>query len=556
MSLIQNLTEGDIDIQAFSLFFNADAATEIPRRLNLPVQSLSHYEQYLEALKSVYTQTDGMVTVNGVNVKPVTVAVRDAIDAAILGNYKTQLEQQIASVAGGRKSYKTYAEMVAKKAEITANSIVDITNDTAENNGAYNYDGTTFTKSAYDPLTQAKSYTETAKTAAISTAATDATSKANAAQAAAIDYTNKNTMRAFDTDVDSNTILAFTDKRGAPTWLQVASDGGLTDTAKRYISAALQNSGTDIASDDYFLVVTDKADRIVAYIDADGLINGGKATAEVQGVDLTTWAFFGSSSMYYLADDAFSLLSSTFPTIKNSKIYGVSASKLGHTLANIGVNNGFVSFTGGVIDNTERATVKSGFYTNDLGVHAVSGFLENGVTGELKQDSFKATDAVSIQADADLPIRFTSNGSTHANAVALVNLGKNNVEWSDGAKTVIEGTRLAVDYLDNANDGHTIVLGHFVNNNQGTIGKDNIIKINRQLKTLYRGRYIDVQAYLMSEQVWTDIGITKTAEDIAAIANGVLPLSLGRNASHLSEAVDTQLAKQIVNLVSLKGWYL
>lgn len=186
MSIMQNLIDGDTDIQAFSLFLNADAATEIPRRLNLPVQSLSHYEQYLEALKSVYTQTTGTVTVDGVNVKPVTVAVRDAIDAAILGDYKTQLEQQIASIAGGKKSYKTYAEMVAKKAEITANSIVDITNDTAENNGAYNYDGTTFTKSVYDPLTQSKSYTDTAKTAAISTAATDATTKANTAKSEAI----------------------------------------------------------------------------------------------------------------------------------------------------------------------------------------------------------------------------------------------------------------------------------------------------------------------------------------------------------------------------------
>lgn len=205
MSLIQNLTEGDIDIQAFSLFFNADAAIEVPRRLNLPVQSLSHYEEYLKALKSVYTQTDGMVTVNGVNVKPVTVAVRDAIDAAILGDYKTQLEQQIASVAGGRKSYKTYALMTADKANITANSIVDITNDTAENNGAYNYDGTTFTKSSYDPLTQSKSYTDTAKSSAISTAAADVDKK--------IEVTNDKSNVVDIRDGDSKSLLII-DKYG------------------------------------------------------------------------------------------------------------------------------------------------------------------------------------------------------------------------------------------------------------------------------------------------------------------------------------------------------
>lgn len=118
------------------------------------------------------------------------IAAEKAIDAkaVALAAKDEELEQQIISLAGGRQSYKTYAEMIAKKEEIAANSIIDITNDTAENNGAYNYDGTTFTKSVYDPLTQAKSYTDTAKSEAIADAALDATSKANAAKSESLDY--------------------------------------------------------------------------------------------------------------------------------------------------------------------------------------------------------------------------------------------------------------------------------------------------------------------------------------------------------------------------------
>lgn len=62
------------------------------------------------------------------------------------------LQNQINSVGGGKKAYTTEALMIADKANIAANSSVDVTNDpTASKNGTYAYDGTVFTKSAYDP---------------------------------------------------------------------------------------------------------------------------------------------------------------------------------------------------------------------------------------------------------------------------------------------------------------------------------------------------------------------------------------------------------------------
>lgn len=50
-----------------------------------------------------------------------------------------------------KKAYKTYAAMDADKANIPANSSVDVTNDLDESkNGAYIYDGVAFTRSQYD----------------------------------------------------------------------------------------------------------------------------------------------------------------------------------------------------------------------------------------------------------------------------------------------------------------------------------------------------------------------------------------------------------------------
>ena len=68
---------------------------------------------------------------------------------------------QINTVGVGNKAYKTYALMDADKANIPAKSKVTVTNDaTASNNGDWQWDGVVFTKSAFDPVEQAKKYTD------------------------------------------------------------------------------------------------------------------------------------------------------------------------------------------------------------------------------------------------------------------------------------------------------------------------------------------------------------------------------------------------------------
>ncbi|MFW1776579.1 phage tail fiber protein [Acinetobacter baumannii] len=70
------------------------------------------------------------------------------------------LDGKINANGVGNRAYKTYALMDADKANIPPNSKVTVTNDaTTTNNGDWQWDGAAFTKSAYDPLTQAKNYT-------------------------------------------------------------------------------------------------------------------------------------------------------------------------------------------------------------------------------------------------------------------------------------------------------------------------------------------------------------------------------------------------------------
>lgn len=74
---------------------------------------------------------------------------------------KAEVDATFTAYAGGRKAYTTLALAQADQANLPANTAIEVTNDTtSSNNGTYQWNGTTLTKSAYDPLTYSKTYTD------------------------------------------------------------------------------------------------------------------------------------------------------------------------------------------------------------------------------------------------------------------------------------------------------------------------------------------------------------------------------------------------------------
>lgn len=148
-SIIQEVIDTRADMKSFNEFMNAAKDVIVARRLALPANSLDYYLNYLDAIKLVFTQANGDVAVGDKTVKSLSQLMLDAAQT---------LER-----TGGNIPYPTYAAMVADKANITNKMILEVTNDTDQTkNGKYTYDGVSvFTKSAYDPLTQSRFYTDT-----------------------------------------------------------------------------------------------------------------------------------------------------------------------------------------------------------------------------------------------------------------------------------------------------------------------------------------------------------------------------------------------------------
>lgn len=112
---------------------------------------------------------------------------------------REEVDTTFAAYVGGRKAYQTLALAQAAQSSLPANTAIEVTNDpTASNNGTYQWNGTTLTKSAYDPLTQAKA---------------DATTKANAAEANAKNYADQQIAKRVE-DAYLESAVAITDADG------------------------------------------------------------------------------------------------------------------------------------------------------------------------------------------------------------------------------------------------------------------------------------------------------------------------------------------------------
>lgn len=82
---IQDLVDGRLDVKGMATFYNGPAGQKVPRRLADDIETLEFYLEYMRGLQAVYEQPSGMVEVNGVQVKPVKVALKEALDAAVVG---------------------------------------------------------------------------------------------------------------------------------------------------------------------------------------------------------------------------------------------------------------------------------------------------------------------------------------------------------------------------------------------------------------------------------------------------------------------------------------
>ncbi len=129
----QKLIDADEDVQALEDVVNGEPGQLIKTRLGREVYTLASVPQ-----------------INTMTREEVNSAL--ALKAPQATTYtKVEVDTTFAAYVGGRKAYTTLALAQAAQSSLPANTAIEVTNDpTSSNNGTYQWNGTTLTKSAYD----------------------------------------------------------------------------------------------------------------------------------------------------------------------------------------------------------------------------------------------------------------------------------------------------------------------------------------------------------------------------------------------------------------------
>lgn len=257
--------------------------------------------------------------------------------------------------------------------------------------------------------------------------------------------------------------------------------------------------------------------------------------------------------------------------------YGISSQSSGMCAARLGSNEVFVTLTNNQIPATGEVQLtdikcSSGNNRNLYAYSATAymyGFL-NGVPGRLSRSSIATYDNVKFLRDSDgsavrvvprTKIVVPDAGSKHH--LAILWWGKNDFDTAANyvVSGIIDNYTKAVKYL-----GHKkfIILGETCSLSSayetGGASREKLDTINTILGETYPDNFIDINAWLSSEDALTSVGLTPTSTDEEYIAKGwpcyqLMVYSTNPNdAVHPNEYGRQAVANKIFSWMQAKGW--
>ena len=271
-----------------------------------------------------------------------------------------------------------------------------------------------------------------------------------------------------------------------------------------------------------------------------------------RAVDTTRLAIWGSSSAQRLGTPLSAGLAAHGLT--DRYLGGMPSERSEHTLGRMGAVPFILDATIQAVADTDVPVVLRGVTT--AGSFAIPGRF-GGVRGTLRMTSgigfyFKSEESVTIPAGAE----FTPDAVEWRDAMQILNIGKNNLASGQTAQSAIEATVTAADYSRTLGDLY-LVMGHFLDTAWQTTytAYQNTLVVNAELKDRYGSRFLDLEAFTSSPDLWDLAGITPTPEDLQAQANRLLPPSVAADPSHMTPyGYELVVNHLIIPALESKGW--
>ncbi len=155
------------------------------------------------------------------------------------------------------------------------------------------------------------------------------------------------------------------------------------------------------------------------------------------------------------------------------------------------------------------------------------------------------------------PLKLKANGGT--DGICVLATGKNDVNganwsnWQAALERVKGYIQKCIALVQPKDTPRYIILPIWADNKPGWSKEEHPYRhqlkdeLNKWIRTTYGANVYDIEAYMLSEQIWTDTGITPNEADKQAQKDGIMPLSLSYDGgAHFLPAVETIIAGKII----------
>lgn len=229
---------------------------------------------------------------------------------------------------------------------------------------------------------------------------------------------------------------------------------------------------------------------------------------------------------------------------------GKGGERAQHVFARMGSTPALVSVKGNVIPASGSVAVRAWNMPASRSLKAFPGSLA-GVRGILS-----STESQVLFTRSEPGVAYPMPGGTRfipdssaavQQSVVLINAGKNNLrDAGDPVGLVNSLTNGAYEWMA-PRIKRCVVMTHFVNTDQtpGSQQFANVRDVNANILATYEQVAFDLNAYVLSEEIWAESGIRPSAADLRQQQLGIKPAALSRDVGHLNDAANAAVASRI-----------
>lgn len=189
----------------------------------------------------------------------------------------------------------------------------------------------------------------------------------------------------------------------------------------------------------------------------------------------------------------------------------------------------------------------------------IDGRIEAMIIGQQTSVKVRPRDsqAHSVTAGQKYKVLLKNNGGT--NGICVLATGKNDINganvgnWQAVLERVKGYVEKCISLVQPKDAPRYIVLPIWADNKPGWAKEVHPYRhqlkdeFNKWIKETYGANVYDIEAYMLSEQIWADTGITPNEADKQAQKDGIMPLSLSFDGgAHFLPVVEQIIARQII----------